>query len=46
VIYERTALRAAGDERVRRMAEHDRKSGPEWGEQINKYLASLSSSKQ
>lgn len=39
VMYERTALRAAGDERVRRMAEHDRKSGPEWGEQINSYLA-------
>ena len=45
VMYERTALRANGDERVRRMAEHDRKSGPEWGEQINKYLAA-SSSKQ
>jgi hypothetical protein len=39
VIYERTALTAGGDERVRRMAEHDRGSGPEWGEQINQYLA-------
>jgi hypothetical protein len=40
VIYERTALRAGADDRVRRMAAHDRQSGPEWGEQINKYLAS------
>jgi hypothetical protein len=39
VMYERTALRAGGDERVRRMAEHDRRSGPEWAEQINRYLA-------
>jgi hypothetical protein len=46
VMYERTALRAGADERVRRMAEHDRKSGPEWSEQINKYLATVSSSKQ
>ena len=46
VMYERTALRAGGDERVRRMAEHDRKSGPEWSEQINKYLASVSSNRQ
>src|SRR4051794_8116557 len=46
VTYERTALRARADERVRRLAEHDRKSGPEWGDQINKYLASVSASKQ
>jgi hypothetical protein len=46
VLYERTALRAGADERVRRMAAHDRKRGPEWGEQINQYLASVSSSKQ
>jgi hypothetical protein len=39
VLYERTALRAGADDRVRRMSEHDRKSGPEWGEQINHYLA-------
>jgi len=39
VVYERTALTAGGDERVRRMAEHDRRSGPEWSEQINGYLA-------
>ena len=43
VLYERTALRAGGDDRVRRMAEHDRKSGPEWSEQINGYLKSVSS---
>jgi len=39
VVYERTALIAGGDERVRRMAEHDRRSGAEWAEQINSYLA-------
>jgi hypothetical protein len=39
VVYERTALRAGGDGRVRRMAENDRRSGPEWAEQINRYLA-------
>ena len=39
VVYERTALRAGGDGRVRRMAEQDRRSGPEWAEQINRYLA-------
>ena len=38
VVYERTALTAGGDERVRRMAEHDRKAGTEWSEQINQYL--------
>jgi hypothetical protein len=38
VVYERTALTAGGDERVRRMAQHDRRSGPEWAEQINTYL--------
>lgn len=39
VVYERTALTAGGDERVRRMAEHDRKAGAEWAEQISRYLA-------
>jgi hypothetical protein len=43
VIYERTALTAGGDERVRRMAERDRGNGPEWGEQINHYLATSGS---
>ena len=38
VMYERTALTAGGDERVRRMAEHDRRAGGEWSEQINGYL--------
>jgi hypothetical protein len=38
VVYERTALTAGGDERVRRMAENDRRSGAEWSEQINTYL--------
>jgi hypothetical protein len=45
VMYDRTALRAGADDRVRRMAEHDRKSGPDWSGQINQYLASVSSSK-
>src|SRR3954463_12159802 len=39
VVYERTALTAGGDERVRRMAEQDRRAGREWSEQINGYLA-------
>jgi len=39
VMYERTALRAGADDRVRRMAAQDRQSGPEWAEQINGYLA-------
>ena len=38
VMYERTALTSGGDERVHRMAEHDRQSGPEWQQQINGYL--------
>jgi hypothetical protein len=45
VMYERTALTAGGDERVHRMAEHDRRSGPEWSQQINNYLQSISPSK-
>jgi hypothetical protein len=40
VVYERTALTAGGDDRVRRMAVHDRQAAPEWSEQINKYLQS------
>jgi len=39
VMYERTALTAGGDDRVRRMAEQDRRAGAEWSEQINGYLA-------
>jgi hypothetical protein len=45
VVYERTALTAGGDERVRRMAEHDRRSGAEWAEQINGYLQSAANSR-
>jgi len=44
VVYERTALTAGGDERVRHMAAHDRQSGPEWSDQINRYLQSAASS--
>ena len=45
VMYERTALTAGGDQRVRRMAEHDRQAGAEWSEQINGYLRSAVSSR-
>ena len=38
VTYERTALNAAADPVVRRMADHDRAAGPEWSAQINAYL--------
>jgi hypothetical protein len=39
VEYERTALEPEANDRVETMAEHDRKSGPEWEEQINGWLA-------
>ena len=39
VEYERTALSADADEHVRHMAEGDRESGPEWEQQVNRYLA-------
>ena len=38
VEYERTALTAEGDERVRQMAEKDRAAGPQWEGQVNEYL--------
>jgi len=38
VVYERTALTAGGNDRVRRMAESDRRAGAEWAQQINGYL--------
>jgi hypothetical protein len=38
VEYDRTALNAAANQRVQRMAEHDRGSGPEWKEQIDGWL--------
>jgi hypothetical protein len=38
VEYERTALNPETDAHVRRMAGGDRKSGPEWEEQVNEYL--------
>lgn len=39
VEYDRTALSADADEHVRHMAEGDRGSGPEWEQQVNRYLA-------
>jgi hypothetical protein len=42
VKYDRTALSAAADPLVQGMAEHDAKSGPEWQEQLDKYLKSAS----
>ncbi len=39
VSYERTALAASAEEVVRHMALNDRRSGPDWAEQINGYLA-------
>jgi hypothetical protein len=41
VEYDRTALNSEADEHVRRMAEQDRGSGPEWEKQINGYLETL-----
>lgn len=38
VEYDRTALSADADAHVRRMAEGDRRSGPEWEQQVNGYL--------
>lgn len=38
VIYERTALAPEANEHVRRMSEHDAKSGPEWQKAIQGYL--------
>ena len=38
VRYERTALAAAASGRVRRLAEQDRKAGPEWESQVNGWL--------
>jgi hypothetical protein len=42
VEYERTALSPETDAHVRRMAEGDHKSGPEWEQQVNGYLQSVS----
>ena len=38
VSYARTALSAAGNDAVRKMAEHDGEAGPEWEAQINSSL--------
>lgn len=38
VEYDRTALSAEADARVRKMGKEDRASGPEWAQQINQYL--------
>ena len=39
VTYERTALNAAANAHVEKMAAADRNAGPEWARQINAYLA-------
>ena len=39
VEYDRTALNAAANKRIQHLAENDRKSGPEWEEQIDGWLA-------
>jgi len=41
VRYERTSLSAEADTVVKAMAEQDRAAGPEWGSQINAYLAGV-----
>ncbi|MGA2549787.1 MAG: hypothetical protein ABSF50_06525 [Burkholderiaceae bacterium] len=38
VRYERTSLSLAATAHVSEMAEHDRRAGPEWAAQINRYL--------
>lgn len=39
VEYDRTALETQANDHVQKLAEHDRKAGPEWEEQINGWLA-------
>ncbi len=39
--YDRTALSPEADAHVRHMAARDRKSGPEWAQQVNAYLLSV-----
>lgn len=39
VRYERTSLAVSANAKVSEMAEHDRRAGPEWAAQINRYLA-------
>jgi hypothetical protein len=41
VVYERTALQSKANEHVGHLAKEDAKSGPEWAEAINGYLANL-----
>jgi hypothetical protein len=41
VQYQRTALNTAAKDTVLEVADHDSKSGPEWENQINDYLAAL-----
>jgi hypothetical protein len=41
VQYDRTALNAEADARVRQMAQQDRKAGPDWEAQVNGYLEKL-----
>jgi hypothetical protein len=39
VRYERTSLSVTADAEVRKMAERDKRAGPEWAAQINRHLA-------
>ena len=39
VEYERTSLSAQADAHVRHLADGDRRSGPQWEQQVNAYLA-------
>ncbi len=39
VEYDRTALKAEANDHVQKLAENDGKSGPEWEQQINVWLA-------
>lgn len=41
VTYRRTALQPGANDTVRKMADHDGRSGPEWEQQINNYLQTL-----
>ncbi|HEY2140258.1 MAG TPA: hypothetical protein VGH00_09280 [Chthoniobacterales bacterium] len=43
VSYQRTALAAEGNDRLRHLADADRKAGPEWEHAINNYLKTRSS---
>jgi hypothetical protein len=41
IVYERTALDPAANQRVQTMADHDSKQGPEWQSALDAYTAKV-----